>query len=71
MHFTCISPHAAKAPEMKWYIFAVDGQGFFAMDLPAGAVAAASINSAVILVQNLRASSISIEAGLKELIDQS
>ena len=41
------------------------------MDLPAGAQAASAINSAVILVDDVRASSVVIEDGLKELIDSS
>ncbi|KAM0828140.1 hypothetical protein ACQ4PT_067743 [Festuca glaucescens] len=67
---TGMCPVANKALELRWYGYGVDGVGFFAMDFPDSTKAGASINSAVVLVDDVHASASIIEEGLKMLVDE-
>jgi hypothetical protein len=67
-HTTAMCPAAAKQAEVKWYGFAIDGKGFYAMDNVLLLPCAQPANLAFVLVDDPRASEQVLEEGLKLLV---
>jgi hypothetical protein len=61
-------PVASKSPELKWFGFAIDGKGFYAMDNVTPLPLVHPENLAYVLVDDPRASVEVLEAGLKKLV---
>jgi hypothetical protein len=61
-------PAASKQAEVKWFGFAIDGKGFYAMDNVSPLPCAQPANLAVVLVDDPRASEQVLEEGLKLLV---
>jgi hypothetical protein len=67
-HTTAMCPAASKPAEVKWYDFAIDGKGFYAMDNVPPLPCSQPANLAYVLVDDPRANEQVIEEGLKLLV---
>jgi hypothetical protein len=61
-------PAASKSPELKWFGFAIDGKGFYAMDNVPPLPLVQPENLAYVLVDDPKANVEVLEAGLKKLV---
>jgi hypothetical protein len=61
-------PAASKSPELKWFGFAIDGKGFYAMDNVPPLPLVQPENLAYVLVDGPKANVVVLEAGLKKLV---
>jgi hypothetical protein len=65
---TGMCPAASRAPELKWFGFAIDGKGFYSMDNVPPLPLVQPENLAYVLVDDPKASVEVLESGLKKLV---